>query len=261
MNYWAKERYSNKDYLASELDLSKIEPSKNWKVEYNQDEFMEKDKHSSYCTAYWCFANYSRYTGLEISKEWRKEFVDICLEKKLIIDWIGWYVLDVVEEFAKFISIKTEIDFSFARADCSDREASDMFWLVWGFRGNTEFKKDRQDNCIIENIDYGAGKWGHCIMEYSSKYTQDSYYPRKCNIYEIKDFDWFTTGSNHFVNWYFFYRIKINEQLNQDIADIEEALRLEITNNKKNIEKIKAGLYDTDVKMLLFIMRSRKLPL
>jgi len=203
MNYWAKEKYSSRDFLASNLDLSKIEPSKNWLVEYNQDEFKAN---SSYCTAYWCFANYSRYTGLEVPKEWRKEFIDLCLEKKLIINWVGGYVLEVVKEFTKFISIKTEIDFSFARADSDDKEMSNKFWLVGGFRWNREFKKDRQDNCIIDNIDYGAGTFWHCTMEYEYKYTQDSYFPRKCNIYEIKDFKKFVNWKNHFRNWYFFWK-------------------------------------------------------
>ena len=255
MNYWTIEKYDNRDYVASDVDILSIEPSKNAVIEYNQNEFKDK---SSYCSAYWCFAHYSRYTWLEISKEWRKEFIDICLDKKLIIDWVGGYLVEVVDEFVKFISIKTEIDFAFARVDCDDKEINDKFGVITWFRGNTKFKEDRQDDCIIQELEYWDWTWGHCITEYEYLITQDNYTPRQCNIYKVPAYKEFVNSKNHFRNWYFIYRAKINDQLEQDIKDVKEALELWITNNQKNLAKIKAGLYDTDVKIILMIMRSRR---
>jgi hypothetical protein len=50
-----------------------------------------------------------------------------------------------------------------------------------------------------------------------------------------------------------------NHQYNKDVNDVKEALELGITNDKTILEDILRGNYTLMVRIVLFIMRSRKI--
>ena len=258
MTNWTRERYGERDFVGSELDRENIDEPVQAVFEYNQDEFKDN---SYYCGAYGCFDSWSSYTWKEVPYKWRKEFIQACLSDGTIVD-DSWGRLDeIVDKFTKFISKKTGFTRRYARTKTYDKDIhSRWFVLVTWFNWNKKFKEDRQDNCIIDNIDWWTWQRWHCIWEYDYHTIQDNYKGRKCNIYSVTDFDWYVNNWNHFTYWYFFYSVNNPQmgQFEQDIKDIELALELWFTNNKQELEDIRRWTYTQDNKTTLKVTRAYK---
>ena len=132
------------------------------------------------------------------------------------------------------------------------------------FRWSREFSADKMDNCKIDKVEKVANPtYGHSIYFVKNKeslFTVDSYDCYRCNEYEVDNFSELVKNKAYFKFWYVFIpKNNLMTQLEKDIQDIEVALKLWITNNKKNLENIKKWKYTTDVKAVLYAIRSYKL--
>lgn len=214
-------------------------------IQYNQNEFKD---HSYYCTAYMCFSVYTSFTWLEVSKELRKEFVNICLDEELIVEGVGWYLNRVFTRRIKFLHVKTGIKYNWFRVEMWSKEAAMIkakkYAIGTWFKTSAVFNKDKDDNCTIDSVEsVGSGKAGHALADCSNgvrELRQDNYFwLAKCNIYEIikEVYDYFVTNKQvHFTYGYFMTLLTdmtVVSQQEQDQKDLEWAIANGITNGKE----------------------------
>lgn len=236
------------------------------KFEYNQD----KEWYKSWCvffawannvaSNYWddSWINWDKIAELMEEKYWRAEWQGMYVSK-----WWNW----IVEYFN---SINPEDPIEMRRINILDEKEKFLnalniwYMLHWWYWGSKAYNSDMLDDCILDWEDYWDPSYYHSInitKKNNWKVVVDNYKWRDCNIYKIEDFfervrEW-TYFSN--VNIYIFKNDKMT-QLEQDIQDVEKAYELWITNDKQNVEDVKAEKYTPDVKTILFVMRAdRKL--
>lgn len=232
INNWAMESYWMNDIILwQDISIEDIVIPKGPVTEYNQDEYQSN---SSYCTWYWCFTNYSYLTWKNLDKYYRKLFIDTCLSEWLIIPWVWWYVDKVVYRFLKFArdNFDDKLIVVYANMRWEDRTKYQEKWimLITWFRWDSNFIKDRQDNCHINDIPIWDWDWWHCINEQDKWLTTDNYFPRRCNQYIIDPYNDFINSSRHFVGGYFFTYLK-------------DKTMTEVENTQINVQNILALYY------------------
>lgn len=218
------EVYWFKDYLWSDVDFSQLVKPVWTNIEYNQKEFgFTMD-----CTAYACFYNFSNLTWVILDESERREFIDYCHDN-WIIDINQWaYLHIVVDEFRKWINNK-DYDLKYIRVSIWSQDYYDLlnkgYTIITGFYWNSQFKKDRQDNCLLDWLIDEDWTYWHCINNLANLWVQDNYSERKCNKYKInEDF----LESHYFNYWYVFLNTKQDIKMN---AIKRETLEMQLSTN------------------------------
>lgn len=139
---------------------------------------------------------------------------------------------------------------------------------IW-YRGNRDYNKDKNDDWILEKTNFWKSTYWHSIRitkkDWKYHIIVDNYNYIKHNTYKIP--------SNNLIklvkNWVFFWSAyiyvfendfnnnnnKMTEQLKKDIEAVEFAYKNWITNNKKELNDIKKGIYTPDNKATIKIVR------
>ena len=271
--FGAIEKYNEQDYMlaGSELDLSKIKDlEKNfwdYKITYCQAKI-----NNSMCTIIaWCWI-LSNIFWYKFTKEILLQLVEEAKQDPThpFEDGKGWRIYLAVDLVRKYWN-KTYPENKVITYRINNN--SEEFWkllkkgymLQTWFKGNREFTKDKYDNCKIDRVEKVENPtYWHSIYFVLDKwkvklFTIDSYNCLKCNEYEVENFVKLLDNNAYFKYSYVFIpKQNIMNQL-QDIQDIQLALELWITKNNKNLEDIKKWKYTTDVKAILYAVRSYKL--
>lgn len=254
---WAFEKYWRKDYLGKQLDWENIKEPSNRIFQFDQDEFKEG---SYYCTAYACFAAWSAYVWEKIKKEWRKEFIDICIEEWIIKEGVGGWLHEVVHRFKKFISKKTGKEYNYARISLENRDIHDKgFKIVTGAKLNQSFMEDIRKDGVLDDITWGTGDRGHALSEFDFQNAVNSYKDEPHNIFAVPEYKKYIGNTKHFNNGYFFYTLKDKNmsQREKDLRDIKYWYNRDLYNEEK-VKKVKRWVYDTTVQCALMVARSNR---
>lgn len=220
---WTKEVYWDRDFLAWQDVLLEnlIWPA--WiRTDYRQNEFDI----DSLCTAYACFGGWTSYTWIVIPKEVRKEFVDIVVADWLVVPWVWGSLEDVLNAFMEFINNRSWKNYIYLRMPIEDSKQYQDLWrsiLTWMY-GNSKFKKDKKDNCVIDERMEWDKERGHAINEYSWGWTNNSYPNSSCNLYFDKNYEDFIKSKYHFIFWYIITMTideTTKEQIKEDKATLE----------------------------------------
>ena len=271
--FGAIEKYNDQDYLlaGSEFNIDEIINLQknfwNFKITYCQ-----KNINNSMCTIIAGCGILSNIFWYKFSKEELLELVELAKkENPPFQDGVGWYIYKAVDLVRNYRNQKHPDKQVITYRLKND---SNLFWkllkkgymLQTWFKGNREFSADKMDNCKIDRVEkVWNPTYGHSIYFVLDKwkiklFTIDSYNCYKCNEYEVDNFKELVKNNVYFKYSYVFIPKKnIMTQLEKDIADIELALKLQITYNKQNLEDIKKWKYTTDVKMFLWDVRTYKL--
>jgi len=269
--FGAIEKYNDQDFLltGSELNFDDViilvKNFWDYKITYCQ-----ADINNSMCTIIaWCgiVGNMFWY---RFPKEELLELVELA-KQDWFIDGKGWWIYKAVDLVRKYWNQKhPNKQVITYRIPNNSKEFWDLlkkgYMLQTGFRWDRAFSQDKRDDCIINEVEkVDNPTYWHSIYFVLDKwkvklFTVDSYNCLKCNEYEVENFKKLLDNNVYFKNSYVFIPKKnIMTQLQKDIKDIELALKLEITNNRRNLENIKKWKYTTDIKAILYAIRSYKL--
>ncbi len=268
--FWTIEKYNKQDYFAWELNLSLLKNQTNNyfknKIAYNQANLWN----NSICTIIAWVWILSNYFDKEFTKEEIFNLVDIAkTETPPFVDWKGWFLYKAVDlNRQQWNKNNPDNQIITYRVDTF----SDLFYdllkkgyhLQTWFSVDRQYRQDKKDNCSIDWSVKGSWLWNiwHSIyiwIDNWKTYVIDSYKWAWCNKYSL-DLPIEKLKKFFFRNSYAFIPKKnIMTQLEKDIADIELALKLQITYNKQTLEDIKKWNYTTDVKMFLWDVRTYKL--
>jgi len=181
----------------------------------------------------------------------------------------GWYFASAVDLIRKYVNLNKKM-FGLDETDelVSERSTrySDLPWelmkkwymIVWGFKGDSVYSKDKRDNGVINWKKFGFTYW-HAVaytkrsdklLVSKNPETRDSYKGTAFNQYTYDHFMDLVKGWTVYPSCYFFY-VKSNKTA--DDLEIEEAIKMWITNGK--------DIYSTATRQQVILMCIRTLKL
>ncbi len=260
---WAIEVYSENDYLAWEIEIPKARESF-WK---NEDQFNQKlvDRYGCVYHSWYGALNDNcnkKLWWIEDLKELEKVKYEYWYKD---VFWMALYRwADMIRHWWNknnpddpIISYRVEIGTE-KYAEALEKEYSIHTWYKW----NAEYNADRND-WVLDSFEFWPFTYWHAIRDTKKEeklIRVDNYIGAKIlNQYEVKEIKKLAESWVNFRFWYIYiFKNDIMDQLKRDAEDVQEALKLWITNNEQNLVEVKKWNYTQDVKTILMIMRSRK---
>ena len=211
-----EERVSEKDWLGAEFELQRApfgarSFKKNGEIQYDQTEVSRVS-----CTVHGALTAYSALTGYRFTLEERKELWDKAIALGANPS-VGWYINSAVDLVRNYINSRDDLEHVASRryrvGSYDYLMAMRLGYLpIIGFRGNREYKKDRDDDGILQGTSFVNTTFGHCLsVGYSigDEYDQvvDNYPQRSTNLYKIPTYNWRKLVFNRvfFENAYIYY--------------------------------------------------------
>jgi hypothetical protein len=204
--YGATEKYFDSDYLAGgELVIPPAPYTfANLKHQYNQNIIS-----SMSCTLHGAATAITALTNHIFSKQ---ELQDAWRQAKELgaSDTVGWYIGSACDLMRRIWNAKNPTNqLRYYRIRLSDHETvhSKGYMLVTGFRGNSTYNADVNDNGVLNNNTFGVSTYGHCVSNFTDPKEKivDNYVGHnKYNIYELGDIAQLIKNDVFFNEAYFF---------------------------------------------------------
>lgn len=192
------ELYSDKDYeLSGALSLLNLPNApkrfSDSKIQYQQTEISEMC-----CTMVGSLTAFSNLTGYVFTVSQMKEIWELC-KKQGASDSYGFYLnkaVDIIREYVnklnigKFVTFRVGIGF-----DEYYGVMKKGYMVVTGYSGNGKWNNDKNDNGVIDDVEFGESTYTHIIATFdddantkNSINVVDSYLKTSPkNIYKIPD--------------------------------------------------------------------------
>lgn len=204
--YWTKENYSEYN---KQLNIPKPKLTF-WdnQITYNQ----KTNGYKMWCIFHawlWCISDitwkiFSYNDIVEVAslcaKKWRtaSEWMYINDWATCIINYCKSKKIDIENMFIEIWSPKMY-------------EVLEMWYSVHtGFRGNNEYNKDKNDDCIVQWVKFWSTTYGHSIrlvQDWNIIKVVDNYGGTKCNVYTLLNFKKLLE-SGMFFKWWYIYILK-----------------------------------------------------
>jgi hypothetical protein len=213
------ERVKDTDWLGSDIILPRAPQGTNSFVKNGVIQYDQRQVASHSCPIHGAIGAYSALTGRRFTLDERKELWALALELGAI-DGVGWYINEAVDLVRRYVNDNA----SFVDKVSSYRVALDSlefgtamrlgYSVIVGYRGNSEFNKDRDDNDILNGLDFINTTYGHCVHTNYSVGDEfdrvvDSYLPRPTNLFRIPTANWKRLVMNRiFMKYGYIYLIK-----------------------------------------------------
>ena len=213
-----EEKVSDKDWLGADIILPRSPEGTNSFVKNGEIQYNQKDVHYNSCTIHGAIMAYSTLTGYEFTLKERKELWAKAIELGANPS-IGWYIHSAIDLVRDYVNDNLDVKVSSYRVELGSFEHLMAMRLgynvVCGYRGNKEFREDRNDNDIIDDVKLDTPTtYGHClscVYSIGDEYDNviDNYYPRKNNIYRVPTAHWKELVKNKvFFKWGYIYLVK-----------------------------------------------------
>lgn len=172
------------------------------RIQYDQNEYKRNT-----CTVYACMWAYSDNFWFEIPFPIRKEIVELAIEEWLDTS-IWWYLHKAVALCWDYLNV------SRARVTAWSedfREALNRgFTLVYWYRWNATYNKDKNDDAIVQSNDRWETTYWHAPRLISAKVIDevvvvDNYETREINIYTLPEYSEKIKNWEMFRNAYFYF--------------------------------------------------------
>ena len=265
-----KEKYDNRDYMLS-WDSQHFLDLKNPYFHVKLEEYsqIKNKKYRNCCTIFWLMASIWYNCWIHFTQEEIEKASDKAIDAWVVDEETWAYFVDAVNfcrKYSKEYYNKKLVSFRIGL----ESEAFQLwldngraFW-IW-YQSSKELRLDTEYDWIATKKEYPmwTGHLVYYIAKIDDYYVVNSYYEnRKYNQFKFLHFKELLNTLFFFKFWYIIMEEKNiiqNHQYNKDVNDVKEALELGITNDKTILEDILRGNYTLMVRIVLFIMRSRKI--
>lgn len=138
----------------------------------------------------------------------------------------------------KILYIRTQL------LDLSIIEIRDKnYWVAWWFQWNSLYKKDREDNWIVDWVSFWPHTYWHAVPIYrQNKQVQvrDSYKWRKTNVYWLRDLSWLRKNNVYYPSAYIIVPDPDNRQdeIKKKKQRMDKAIDMHMTMNSQMREAI-----------------------
>ena len=163
------EIYNDSDYeLSGALSVQNLPnaPHKftDFMIQYHQPDISEMS-----CTVHGCLTAFSALTGYKFTDEQRREIWELC-KNDGASDVYGYYLnkaVDIVRNYVNKLNIGTFVTFRIPLGfDEYYGVIKKGYMVVSGYNGNTKWNQDKNDNGVIDYIDFGTSTYSHIIAHY-----------------------------------------------------------------------------------------------
>lgn len=271
---WLIEDYSDDDYIASWEMMPIFETMVNrhknvLRLNQNRTPFEYS------CTTFWTMAMVAYNSWVSITKEDVDKCAQDALDAWYVIHGIGWPFnanVNFVRKWIRKHKWEEMVYWRFSLNSARFQEiAKERAIDVWYYTSN-DLHKDIQQDGIVQWVHYPRRFWHlvhtyndtlHYIDKHEQQYYHNSYHGvHKYNQFYIKRFEELKDNKFFMPFWYIMIarsELEQNTRFQQDVADVKEAYRLEITYNYEEVEDIVKWNYTQDNKTTLKIMRQRRI--
>jgi hypothetical protein len=166
---------------------------KNGSIQYRQNDVSRVS-----CTITGAMGAYSALTGYEFTLDERKALWDEALRRGANPN-VGWFISSATKLVAEYVNDKLPVKVEPKRImlDSKNHYKAKAFGysIIGGYRGSPLFRRDRDDDGILQEVSFGEHTYGHCLHwnYYIGKEFErivDSYPDRKTNIFKIPTANW-----------------------------------------------------------------------
>jgi hypothetical protein len=224
--------------------------------EYNQSGTV----HCTLYSAFWAISDLFNY-------EFKQSEIDEMVEesyKRGRIKWEWWYIKSAVDLVADYWNEKHSDLWKvvYYRVDLTDTELVDKilkknYTLCSGYRGNSKYNSDRNDNWILNWTTFWTSTYGHAVSwigREGKRFIKDNYKGRKSwklftNIYEVEHKpSELVNGNCYYYYAYVYVKVNNKEEVKR-LNEFKTSLQLAIELNSKiwwltNDQAYRAKLHD-----------------
>lgn len=199
-NYYGviAEKIDERDYLASDVEIPRAPRGTNSFVLNGATQYNQKDVSPVSCTVHGAIGAYSDLTGYKFQLEERQEIWQEALNRGANPDK-GWYILDAVALVREWVNENCDDKVDYYRTIVGTGEYGEImrkgYSPIVGYSGNKLYNADRDDDGILNNIDFSTATYGHCIRTNYSIGDEfdrlvDNYPYRNTNLYLVPTSNW-----------------------------------------------------------------------
>lgn len=267
--WWLIEKYDDRDFLIGDDSENTLLSKKNpYQLKQEFDQSLRTEDRMS-CAIFSKMAGLIWYnTGQVLTQEDVQEASTQAIQEGVVDPAVGAWFIDAINFIRRLAKEKYDKDLVQYRLPITGRKFAQWlanWWaFVLGYYSSIEMRRDSEADWIVNGTDFP--KWGgHAVYYFykdGNEYVVNSYSTkRKYNTFRIEHIDQLIKND---VMFDFVYTLvpkeimAVDKQYQKDLADIERARNIGITNDDQVVIDMRRWNYTQKVQTILISIRTAR---